>query len=68
MGINQNISDLFFNTDLSGAAKEDAQGKFDGYDEVKLLDEAMMFLGSLSRLGVDIPTSEDLIDDFYKRL
>lgn len=68
MTIDQNISDLFFNTDLSGTHLPEVEGKFAGYDEAKLQDEALMFLGSLTRLGIDVPTSDDLIENFYARL
>lgn len=68
MSIDQNISDLFFNTDLSDAVMQDEKGMFVGYDETKLQDEALMFLGSLTRLNIDVPTSDDLIENFYSRL
>jgi hypothetical protein len=41
---------------------------FRGYNEAKLREAAEMTLGSLSRLGVTVPTVDDLIADFYGRL
>lgn len=66
--VNQNISDLFFNTDLSGAAEHDAHGQFTGWEVVKLQDEAEMFLNCLQRLGVTVPTADELIADFRARV
>lgn len=67
--VDQNISDLFFNTDLSSTHLPNlSNGMFAGYDEAKLQDEALMFLSSLARLGVDVPTSDDLLENFHARL
>lgn len=66
--INGDISDLFFNTDLDTARTYDDKKQFAGFDEKKLYDEAMAFLGCLTRLGVDTPTADDLIADLYRRL
>lgn len=68
MAINGNISDLFFNTDVSGAAEHDASGQFTGYDDAKLREEARLFLNCLIRLDVEVPTADDLIADFYARV
>lgn len=68
MSIDQNISDLFFNTDLSGAAEHDAHGQFTGWDVVKLQNEADQFLASLQRLNVAVPTANELIADFRARV
>lgn len=68
MKINGNISDLFFNTDLEDTKKKDAHGNFNGFDEEKLNEEASSFLASLQWLGVEVPSCEDLIADFYARL
>jgi len=65
--IDTNISDLFFNTDVSDAAMHE-NGEFVGYDERKLEDEAKMFLASLARLNVAVPSAEDLILDYYARI
>lgn len=68
MQVNGNISDLFFNTDVSAAAQHDLNGKFTGWDHDKLCAEAQMFLDCLQRLGVDAPPIDDLIADFHKRV
>ena len=70
MSIDGNISDLFFNTDLSAAhltAKENG-GEFAGWDHDKLQEEAKSFLGCLERLGVPVPSVDDLTADFYSRV
>lgn len=66
--VDANISDLFFNTNFDGCVVKDAKGRFSHYDELKLSDEAASFLGCLERLNVAIPSSTDLIADFYKRI
>lgn len=38
--VDANISDLFFNTDVSRARKLDRKGHFEGWDESILLQEA----------------------------
>lgn len=63
--VNGDISDLFFNTDVSAAFSGDTES---GYDAAKLEQEAMQFLASLGRLGVDVPTVDDLIADFHGRI
>jgi hypothetical protein len=69
MSIDQNISDLFFNTDLRGAElTRDSDGVFQGYDDDKLRDDAQMFLNCLEWLGVAIPSVDDLIADFETRV
>lgn len=59
MKVDVNISDLFFNTE-----------HFYSYDggHTGIKDEANDFLDSLRRLGVEVPTSEDLIQDFFNRV
>lgn len=69
--VDANISDLFFNRDLEAAKLYDTKGgprMFVGYDDEKLRDEAQMMLESLTRLGVAVPSADDLIADFYDRL
>lgn len=62
------ISDLFFNLDHS-ANKKMKNGLYDGFDEEKLKIETEWFLASLRRLGVGcLPTSEQLVADFLKRI
>lgn len=68
MYANTDISDLFFNTDLSVAELRDANQQFTGYDNAKLEEEARLFLACLDRLGVTIPTVEELLADFRLRL
>lgn len=62
-----NISDLFFNTDVSATAQHNADGAFTGYDHEALRAEAQMFLGCLQRLGIEVPTEDELIEDFINR-
>jgi hypothetical protein len=67
--IDGNISDLFFNTDLTGAHEEcDDDKDFAGYDTNKLREEARMFLACLDRLGVAVPSVDALLEDFNGRL
>lgn len=65
--VDGNISDLFFNTDVSGAANHDKDGMFIGWDDAKLREEATLFLGCLERLNVAVPAVDDLIADFHAR-
>lgn len=65
--VDGNISDLFFNTDVSATAKHDAHGQFTGYDHEALRAEVQMFLGCLQRLGIEVPTEDELIVDFLER-
>lgn len=67
--VDPNISDLFFNTDLSEASQYDGKHQFTGYNEVRLSEAAGLLLDSLQHLGVhDLPSIEDLIKDFYGRI
>lgn len=68
MRVDQNISDLFFNTDISDAVLKDEKGQFAGYDQWALKNEADVFLACLDRLGVAAPTSDELLADFYARI
>lgn len=65
--VDGNISDLFFNTDLGATARHDDKGQFVDYDHEALRAEAQMFLGCLYRLGVAVPTDDELITDFFNR-
>lgn len=65
--VNGDISDLFFNTEHN-AAEYNGQRQFTGYNEPKLREAAEMTLGSLARLGVDVPSVDELIADFYGRI
>jgi hypothetical protein len=73
-GINNGLSDLFFNHD-----KDDAQMYensktgivFAGYDETLLQQNADNFIAMLATAGLSpasIPTSDQLIEDFNSRL
>lgn len=68
MYVNTDISDLFFNTDLSVAELRDEKQQFTGYDNAKLEEEARLLLACLDRLGVTIPTVEEFLADFRLRL
>lgn len=69
MAINQNVSDLFFNTDFSDCITSDEKGNFTGYHSVKLRTEAEVFLCCLGRLGVGgLPSIEELLCDFHNRI
>lgn len=62
-----NISDLFFSVDVERCRVMN-RGAFAGWDEKELKEEAKQFLACLSRLGVTVPTVDELIADFYNRL
>lgn len=64
MRVNGNISDLFFNTDHHFRAGDKTEA---GHHD-NLPEEAQDFLDCLDRLGVPVPTSQELIADFYNRL
>ncbi len=66
--VNGDISDLFFNHDVSDAVTTDATGAFDGYDVEKLREIASNFIGYLERLGVDSPTPDALVQNFINRV
>jgi hypothetical protein len=70
--VNTDISDLFFNRDLDEAEIRDVtDGKrqFVGWNSLVLADEARTMLGNLERLGVtDLPTAENLVEDFLGRI
>ena len=68
MSVNGNISDLFFNTDLSNANLTDKDGQFIDFDLSQLRAEAHDLLACLSRLGVAVPTVEELVTDFLERV
>ncbi|MCA6108137.1 hypothetical protein [Bradyrhizobium cenepequi] len=66
--IDANISDLFFTRELDHCTITNSRGQYQGYDRPKLESEADLFLSSLSRLGVDVPSRDDLLADFFHRL
>jgi hypothetical protein len=59
MRVDCNISDIFFNLEH----ETDETG-----DHTELDSEATWFLEALDRLGVDTPSVEELISDFYDRI
>ena len=65
MRVDGNISDLFFNTEHHAAYDSD-DGQFLDHDQLEA--EAGWFLRCLEHLGVEVPTIEDLIEDFHNRL
>lgn len=74
MSINVHISDLFFNSQHEYKPPE-VKGKqipeFEDYRQAfcNIQSEATEFLASLVCLNVrDLPTTEQLIEDFFKRL
>lgn len=67
MAINPHISDLFFNSDVSETKMADINGQFMGYNEDELARVATDFLTSLSALGVNAPTLDELLEDFHSR-
>jgi hypothetical protein len=66
--VDQNISDLFFNTDMSDAEIKDEKNQFVDWDQNKMREEARLFLGCLERLNVAVPSVDALVEDFYKRV
>ena len=64
--VDADISDLFFNTD-HGNARIVKHGKFLGWNESELRENARMFIQTLWRLGVRPPSQEALLRDFYRR-
>ena len=68
MIVNTDISDLFFNYDLTEAKVYHQNGVFSHFNEDKLFEIAKEFLNSLRRLGIECPTARQLIDDFFERI
>lgn len=69
MAIDQNVSDLFFNTDLNQAKLIDNKGRFAGWNEPILKSEAFTFLECLGNLKVSgLPSCEALVKDFLERI
>lgn len=68
MRVDPNVSDLFFNHDVSACANHDALGDFTGYDDAKMLYEAQSVIDCLDRLNVSVPSARELVDDFYARV
>ena len=57
MRVNGNISDLFFNSD--GANTENLCSQ---------REAAVEFLHCLHRLGIEVPTVDELLEDYQNRL
>jgi hypothetical protein len=68
MGINSHLSDLFFNLDFEHCITSDAHGHFIEFNERALKITADWFLQSLQALGVRVPSSEELLDEFNRRV
>lgn len=69
MTVDGNISDLFFNLDHDHAKKHDNHGNFVEFDADSLNTSAIWFLKTLRTLGVsDIPSPQELVNDFYDRV
>lgn len=64
--VDDDVSDLFFNTDHDNA-KVMSMGRFVEWNESALRDNARMFIQSLWRLGVNVPSEGALLGDFYRR-
>ena len=50
--VNEFVSDLFFNHDVSWAVMKNKKGEFSGFDSSKLLIDAQEVLVALKALGV----------------
>ena len=67
--INANISDLFFNRDLSACKVYDRAGVFIGWDNEALEEEAKTMLSNFEGLGIiSLPTAESVVVDFHERV
>jgi len=67
--VHADISDLFFNADLSDAKTERNQFGEYGFVKEELESKAQDLLDSLRRLGVQsLPNSRELVKDFYERM
>lgn len=67
--INTEISDLFFNTDMSQAVIYDKNRRFERYNTEKLLDIASDFLSNISSItNIELPNNQELVNDFFARL
>lgn len=65
--INADLSDLFFNRD-NDAARLLEKGKFAGWNEEALREDAAIMLGNLERLGVvALVAPDELVRDFLDR-
>lgn len=66
--IDIDVSDLFFNHDLTDAIERE-NGQIVGWNMEKLREEAETFLGSVERLAPGkAPTVDHLIADFFARM
>lgn len=65
--IKTEVSDLFFNLDLSGCIVTKDR-VFQGYDAGKLRAEAEWFTEALGRLGVAAGHPDDIVQDFLHRV
>lgn len=68
MSVNTNVSDLFFNSDITQAAIYKNQ-KFIEYNAQELRNLAKIFLSTLSPISnTELPTPEVLVYDFLDRI
>lgn len=68
MTVNTNVSDLFFNRELSDCKKFNGVF-FNGYDKSKLIEEAKSMISSLEGLGLsNLPNPKTLVEDFMDRI
>lgn len=66
--VNDDLSDLFFNIDIDDARVIE-KGRFVGWNEERLREEAETLLGRLERLGVGgLPGPDELVRDFLGRV
>ena len=68
MAVDAFTSDLFFNLDMQGCHLKDDKGKFGGWDEQKMLEQAKWFVDCYRGLGIDKYTPEQILNDFYGRV
>jgi len=66
--VNVGISDIFFNRDHE-QSKDYRRGKFVGFVREYLVREAETVLTELRLANTpDLPSSEELVDDFFNRI
>lgn len=69
VGIDERLSDLFFNLDHAHAKKRDTHGNFVEFDADSINTTAVWFLRCMRDLGVrNVPSTQELVNDFYARV
>lgn len=67
--VNGWLSDLYFNYDQEEATKYDKQGKFMGWDDKVLLENAQAVIACVQGCGGQVDcTPEELVQDFKDRV